>query len=140
MPQELTWEEMEKRFGAVIDGRLKPITDRLDKVGGTTRPSSNMSFKIFDPGESATSVLAECPNCAFHDSIPKTLAIHEVEKRVEVPVPTVPDGYTKSPEDWAGIQAILDTKHGDGKTIWDCPKCSQGFQTLAEQHGYKKVK
>jgi predicted RNA-binding Zn-ribbon protein involved in translation (DUF1610 family) len=129
---------MEKIEQAVAKG-TKPLSDRLDTLEGKkARPQIGQSWKVYDPGDMASNVNVECPSCGFHDPMQKIPVT--TEKIVEKVVEHVPEGYIKSPTSWKEIEPILLMKHEDGKSIFDCPNCSTGFQKLAETNGYRKVK
>lgn len=135
IPASQVVDEIRKLFQP-INERL----DRLEKFNEPVRERLPQNFIVSDYGPSTTAIDVECPTCRHHEAIPKVIQTIEKPVVVEKTVEKVPDGYIKAPEDWKGIQPILEMKHADGKTIWDCPNCASGFQTVAEAHGYKKVK
>ena len=149
MGEPIPASQVVEEISKLLDRKLEPINNRMDKLEKFNEPKVERmqgNFVISDYGPGTTAIDVECPTCKHHEAVPKTIREVVTERVVEKPVEVVkevekvPEGYIKGPEDWKDIQPILEMKHADGKTVWDCPNCSKGFQTLAESHGYKKVK
>jgi len=116
---------LQKRLNAIeamVAEVLKKDNGKHQEMSAAAHAALHRSrFDIADRGNTLD---ITCPDCgATQFGVPKPVV--EVTKEVVKEKEVIPKGYMKIPEDVGGVLPLLDMKHEDGRSIFDCPNCAR---------------
>jgi predicted RNA-binding Zn-ribbon protein involved in translation (DUF1610 family) len=115
---------LQKRLNAIetmVGEALKKDNGKQEMSAAAHAALHRTRFDIADRGSTVDITCPDCGGTQFGISKPVLEVTKEIVKEKEV----IPKGYMKIPDDVGGVLPLLDTRHEDGKSIFDCPNCAR---------------